>query len=288
MKIITRQEALEKDLKRYYTGKPCKRGHIDFRAKANGDCFQCTKEKREKNKDKISIRRKEHYYKNRESILEKARIYGKENRKNNPEKCRIRDKEYRQKIKEKDPDYYKKLYIKNKKETNEKCKKHYHENKEYHKNKNKKWRKDNPDRLKYIKKRWRIENRDKEVLTKKQWRLKNKDKIKEQARLWLENNRDKDNLRSSRRRLRVLERSFMGFEDDILEFYTEAHFLNEKTGIRHHVDHIIPLVGKVIDENGEWVDFVSGLHVPWNLQVITEKENLDKGCFIRDISKLYD
>jgi len=55
MKTITRQEALDKDLKKYYTGKPCKRGHIDFRFKSNGDCVQCVKEKRGTNKDKISI-----------------------------------------------------------------------------------------------------------------------------------------------------------------------------------------------------------------------------------------
>jgi len=44
--IVSRAEALELGLKRYYTGKPCKHGHVAERyvsgkAKGKGGCVEC-------------------------------------------------------------------------------------------------------------------------------------------------------------------------------------------------------------------------------------------------------
>jgi len=52
----------------------------------------------------------------------------------------------------------------------------------------------------------------------------------------------------------------------MLEIYQECRLLTRTTGIKHHVDHIVPLQGKL----------VSGLHNHWNLQILTEEENCRK------------
>ena len=58
------------------------------------------------------------------------------------------------------------------------------------------------------------------------------------------------------------------FDLEMIKWTYEAAKVAEKHyGEPHHVDHIIPLQG----EN------ICGLHVPWNLRVITAYDNMSKG-----------
>ena len=52
----------------------------------------------------------------------------------------------------------------------------------------------------------------------------------------------------------------------IRDIYINAVVASRTTGVQYVVDHIIPLRS----------DLVCGLHVPWNLRVITQEENLKK------------
>ena len=101
--------------------------------------------------------------------------------------------------------------------------------------------------------------------------VKNKDTILEKNREYRHNNIDKVNSYSAKRRASKLQRtpSWFSNEDDqkIKDLYTQAKNLEKLHGVKYHVDHIIPLQGKL----------VSGLHISSNLQIITAKDNLSKG-----------
>jgi len=93
-----------------------------------------------------------------------------------------------------------------------------------------------------------------------------KETIKSRVAKWKKENKESVSASNAKRRRRVIE----GIESSSLvktvvkSFYSFSRDLELITGKKHHVDHVIPLSK-------------GGLHVPWNLQVITATENLKKG-----------
>jgi hypothetical protein len=88
MIIVTRQKAKELGLKRYFTGLPCKYGHISERTISSG-CAECSKynskKYHKKNRKQCLVKMKErngaYYQKNSEKIKTQAIKYQKENSK---------------------------------------------------------------------------------------------------------------------------------------------------------------------------------------------------------------
>ena len=119
-------------------------------------------------------------------------------------------------------------------------------------------------------KEWRDANKDKQEAAVKAWREQNPEKLKAIYREWADKNRDKVNAKWMQRYASKKNRTPSWLTDDehwmIEQAYDIAAKRKQVFGFDWHVDHIIPLQGKT----------VSGLHVPWNLQVIPAKLNQQK------------
>ena len=133
---------------------------------------------------------------------------------------------------------------------------YYLKNKERILQKKKEQRKENSETLNERSRKWRLENPDKQREANKNWVVKNY-----QKKLQTNNVRSKRTRRATPRWLSDEQ------VQQIKDFYWLAKDLEAVTGETYHVDHIVPLKG----EN------VSGLNVPWNLQVLPADINLKKG-----------
>ena len=70
------------------------------------------------------------------------------------------------------------------------------------------------------------------------------------------------------RRAKKLQATTQWGQERVSDFYQKAKELEAlNPGVKYHVDHIVPLVGKN----------VCGLHNHFNLQILTETENKRKG-----------
>lgn len=97
-----------------------------------------------------------------------------------------------------------------------------------------------------------------------------KDCESKRYKIYVTKNKDKYAYYAAKRRAAKLSRTPVWLTEEdtwlIKEFYLLAEEREKYIGIKWHVDHIIPLQGKL----------VSGLHIPQNLQVISAKENISK------------
>lgn len=204
--------------KYYFTGKPCKNGHIVKRLASTNVCIECNHER---------------YLNDRENVINKGK---------NRRDC----------LKEQNPNYEKEKYAKNRE----------------------------------TQKSYRLKNKDIRSAQSKEWYLKNHShaleyakkyslnvpvmKKRAQARKNYINNKSTFIANVAKSRAAKLKRTppWLSESDkrELRLIYKIAARVSKETGIKYHVDHKIPLQG----------EFVSGLHVPDNLQLLKASENLLK------------
>lgn len=113
-------------------------------------------------------------------------------------------------------------------------------------------------------------NRDKRRAAVRKCEAKDIPAKNARIRQWRLDNPDKNCLKSNRRRVSKLKRTPAWLTPDdhwmMEQAYELAALRTKMFGFVWHVDHILPLQGRL----------VSGLHVPLNLQVIPGTENLRK------------
>lgn len=101
---------------------------------------------------------------------------------------------------------------------------------------------------------------------------KNKEERNEQSKQYRKTNPGKFTAYKAARRAREVQATpkWLTVEQlkQIQSLYIEARKLQVNDGIIREVDHILPLKS----------DVVCGLHVPWNLQILTRAENNFKRC----------
>ena len=114
--------------------------------------------------------------------------------------------------------------------------------------------------------------------SQKAWYKAHREQIKENKRKWCEENaelikekarkRQKANQERVKRRLAAEKQATPPWANKTLikHIYGQRNLLNTLTNDRYQVDHIYPLTS----------DYMCGLHVETNLQIITEKENRNK------------
>lgn len=291
--IITRAQAIERGLTRYFTGKPCKYGHIAERYLQSG-CTECVRiaqaKARQGKAKKISAIRAKHPQETaarrpdqlstiddtthqliiaRADAIERGLKYyftGKPcanghfvERFTSSGACldceRIRAAKW---------------YQKNSDKARATNAKYRQENTEKTRARNTKYRNENSEKLREKHAKYYMENKSKVGARNAEWQRKNPKKAAARTARWLKNNKDKACAIVAKRNAAKHQRLPAWFgEFDHFVMAEAADIAKQRelaTGSKWHVDHMIPLQAKE----------ASGLHCAENLQVIPALMNISK------------
>lgn len=152
-----------------------------------------------------------------------------------------------------------------------KRKPYYEANRESAKERTKEWSKNNKQRKAETDKIYYQNNKEKIQEYKHRWYRENKQHKKEYDKEYRKVNQYKYNENKARYKAKLKKASPKWLTDAHKEemkfYYWYAKFCQDEINEKCSVDHIIPIQS----------DIVCGLHVPWNLQIMTQSENSSKG-----------
>lgn len=127
--------------------------------------------------------------------------------------------------------------------------------------------KKNPESIKARAAKWAVENRQKHNERNAKWAKENKESINAKTARYAKRYPEKDRARNSKRKA-AKRMAVPAWANDffIEEIYDLAQRRTKALGVKHHVDHRVPLQSPL----------VCGLHVEANLRVIPAFDNLSK------------
>lgn len=138
-----------------------------------------------------------------------------------------------------------------------------------------KYRAEDPERYRAYHATWLSKQPKKERKTRRKedgpdTKARRRKMARERNRKWMHENRDyrraQNKARKANKKSHVPKWLTLADKKEIAAIYLRARDYTEIVGVEYEVDHIVPLRGGV----------VCGLHVPWNLQVLTREANLRK------------
>lgn len=268
MKFISKKEAASIGLRKYYTGVPCKRGHLSERFIGNGGCCQCKYEREKENPEK----KKENDKKYRESHKDKIRETQKQWVKSNPEKNSATKKRYADKHPER---------VKNS------SKKSYHKHKVKRLAYNQEWSKNNADKRRLYAENYKTRNKGKVLELKrecqKRFRINNPELVRLREREHYKNNPERYFVRASLARIVQYMRNqdnrsaveIVGYGYDKLRSRLEFQFKDGMSWENYgewHIDHKKP-VSRFVEQGITDPRIINALS---NLQPLWAKDNLEK------------
>lgn len=117
MRVISKKQAIQEKLKFYFTGKPCKRGHMAERRVCDRQCVECQKEyqkeyhkteayKEYQKSDNVKAIRDRHYQENKEQIQKRNKKYVQEHQEEMTSYYHSFREKNKEKIKERKHAYY--------------------------------------------------------------------------------------------------------------------------------------------------------------------------------------